>query len=213
MKNIAMIFKKNILTENPLFVRLLGLSAALVVTESIFSAIAMGVAVAAVLFLSDVTLAALGKIIPKQTRAVAYILVVCGFVTAAELILGAYFPTEREAVGIFLPLIALSEMVIASVKKTHDGDLLMAALDGISTGVGYLAALVLLALIRDAVMCLFDGAEAFPALSFIIIGAAAAGASKLMTLADKKLKPEGKNADCSEGEPVSDSTDIGEEIK
>ena len=58
------IFKKGITVENPIFGLLLGLCSALAITTTLTNAIGMGMAVKAVLLLSNIIISAIRNIVP-----------------------------------------------------------------------------------------------------------------------------------------------------
>lgn len=187
MNSTIGLFKKNIINENPLFIRFLGISAALVVTKTVSAAIALGISAIAVLTLSELVLSLLGKIIPNETKLIAYILVVCGFVTAAELVVDSYFPQICGDIGLFIPLLAVNCAVVTEIRGATERSPLEAVIGGFSTGLGYSVALLIVALARLPISLLFDGAAA-SAVSFILIGAIAAGFTKIVCLAENAAK-------------------------
>ncbi|MBE6541989.1 MAG: electron transport complex subunit E [Ruminococcaceae bacterium] len=151
MKNtIRDIFKNGIITNNPIFVQLLGLCPTLATTTSVSNALGMGAAVIVVLAFSNLFISLLRKIIPKQIRIAAYIVIISGFVTMVELIVKAYFPAIDAALGLFIPLIVVNCIILARAEAfaSKNGPI-ESFLDGIATGIGFMLALTCIAAVRE----------------------------------------------------------------
>ena len=69
-KNSKLLFN-GIITENPIFVQLLGMCPTLAVTTSLKNGIGMGLSATAVLIASNVLISLLRKIIPDKVRIAA----------------------------------------------------------------------------------------------------------------------------------------------
>lgn len=144
------ILKNGLFTQNPVLVRLLGLCPALAVSTSLKNAAGMGVAVTAVLVLSNLLMSLLGKHIPDKIRPVAHLTVTAGLVTAADLLMQAYFPALSDSLGIYVPLIALSCALFAPTGASAAGNSpLVSALDGFSMGLGFTWVLCAVSAIRE----------------------------------------------------------------
>lgn len=149
-KSIPTLFKEGILTNNPVFVQLLGMCPTLATTTSVKNALGMGAAVIVVLAFSNLFISLLRKIIPGQVRIASYIVIISGFVTAVELIIKAYFPAIDAALGLFIPLIVVNCIILARAEAfaSKNGPL-PAFIDGIATGIGFMLALVCIAAVRE----------------------------------------------------------------
>ncbi len=149
-KNIPSIFKEGILTNNPVFVQLLGMCPTLATTTSIKNALGMGVAVIAVLAFSNLFISLLRRIVPKEVRIASYIVIISGFVTTVELLIKAFFPAIDAALGLFIPLIVVNCIILARAEAfaSKNGPL-ASFLDGIATGIGFMFALVCIAFVRE----------------------------------------------------------------
>jgi len=144
------ILKNGILTNNPVFVQLLGMCPTLAVTTSIVNALGMGVAVIAVLACSNLFISLLRKYIPREVRIASYIVIISGFVTAVELLIKAYFPAIDAALGLFIPLIVVNCIILARAEAFASKNTpLPSVLDGISMGVGFTLALTCIAAVRE----------------------------------------------------------------
>lgn len=146
MKN----FIKGITKENPVFVLYLGLCSALAITTSINNAIGMGVCVIVVLICAEIIISALRKIIPNEIRIPVYIVIIAALVKCCGLLLQAFIPSIYSAMGVYIDLIVVNCIVLgrceAFASKNGIGASIM---DGLSMGLGYTFALVVVSVIRQ----------------------------------------------------------------
>jgi len=144
-------FTKGIVKNNPIFVLMLGLCPTLAVTTKVQNAAAMGAAVIGVLTCSNVIIALIRKVIPKEIRIPCFIVVIASFVTIAELVLKAFAPEEiNRALGIFIPLIVVNCIILGRAEAfASKNGVLASALDGLGAGIGFLLAVALVATVRE----------------------------------------------------------------
>lgn len=144
------IFREGIITNNPIFVQLLGMCPTLATTTSVSNAIGMGFAVIVVLAFSNLFISLLRKYIPKQIRIAAYIVIISGFVTMVELLIKAFFPAIDAALGLFIPLIVVNCVILARAEAfaSKNGPI-DSFFDGIATGIGFMLALICIASVRE----------------------------------------------------------------
>ncbi len=149
-KKIMKLFRDDVITNNPVFVQLLGMCPTLATTTSVANAVGMGVAVIAVLAFSNLFISLLRKFIPKEVRIAAFIVVISGFVTMVELLIKAFFPAIDAALGLFIPLIVVNCIILARAEAfaSKNGPIL-SFMDGIATGVGFTFALICIATVRE----------------------------------------------------------------
>lgn len=149
-KSIGKQFKEGIVTKNPVFVQLLGLCPVLAVTTSVINALAMGATVVAVMTASNLLISLVRKLIPRRIRVASYAVIVSVFVTVAELAMKAFFPDISASLGLFVPLIAVNSLILlrAETFAAENGPVPSVA-DGIAYGVGFTAALLCVAAIRE----------------------------------------------------------------
>lgn len=136
---------------NPVFVLALGLCPTLAVSTSVRNACAMAAAATAVLIGSNILISLIRRFIPNQIRIVCYIVVIAGFVTMVEIIMKAVAPVEvNKALGIFIPLIVVNCIILgrAEAFASRHGPLSSLA-DALGIGLGYLGALLSIAIIRE----------------------------------------------------------------
>ncbi len=150
MKRFLAQLKNGILDQNPVLVQLLGMCPTLATTTSVENAIGMGLAATAVLICSNIFISLLRKFIPSQVRIAAYIVIISGFVTAVELLMRAYFFSLYQSLGLFIPLIVVNCIILARAEAfASKNPVLPSAVDGISMGLGFTFALVLLGSVRE----------------------------------------------------------------
>ncbi len=144
------ILRDGIFDNNPVLVQLLGMCSTLATTTSVKNALGMGLATSAVLICSNVMISLLRRLIPKEVRIAAYVVIISGFVTAVELLMRAYLPSLYDALGLFIPLIVVNCIILARAEAfASKNRVLPSALDGIASGLGYTGALLLIATIRE----------------------------------------------------------------
>ena len=139
-----------IITENPVFVMLLGMCSTLAITTEAMNGIGMGAAVTVVLTLSNLIISLLRRIIPDKVRIPCFIVVIASFVTMTDLLMKAYLPSLSEALGMFIPLIVVNCIIFARAEAfACKNPPLLAIADGIGCGVGYTLAITVLAIVRE----------------------------------------------------------------
>ena len=148
--NPAKVFFKGLFQENPVFVIVLGLCPTLAVTTSLEKAIGMGLASTFVLVFSNLIISLIKSLVPDEVRIPVFIVVIATFVTLVKLIMAAYFPELKAALGIFLPLIVVNCIILgrAEAFASKNGPLASLA-DGFGMGIGFTLALCLLGTVRE----------------------------------------------------------------
>lgn len=182
--NIFKVFKDGIIKDNPIFVQLLGMCSVLAVTTNVQNSLAMGGAVIAVLVGSNLVISLLRNVIPDKIRIPAFIVVIATFVTIIEMFMKAYAQPMYNALGIFLPLIVVNCIILARAEAfAFKNPVLPSIVDGLSMGLGYTLAVVVLGGVREIFGAgSFFGIELFgasyqpasiftqPAGAFIVLG-------------------------------------------
>ncbi|MGN0650650.1 MAG: electron transport complex subunit RsxE [Oscillospiraceae bacterium] len=143
-------FTKGLIKENPTLVTLLGMCPTLAITTMASNAIGMGVAATFVLICSNLVISLLKRVIPKQVRLPAYIVIIAGFVTLVGLILQAYMPDIYDALGIYLPLITVNCIILGRAEMfASKNNALASVLDGAGMGIGFTLALLAVGSVRE----------------------------------------------------------------
>jgi electron transport complex protein RnfE len=143
-------FLKGLWKENPIFVAVLGLCPSLAVTNSAINALAMGLATTFVLVGSSILVSLFRKIIAKQVRIIAYIIIIATFVTVIDFILAALFPEIHKALGAFIALIVVNCIILGRAEAFASKNTpWISIMDGAGMGVGFTFALLCIGVIRE----------------------------------------------------------------
>lgn len=141
---------RGIIRDNPVFVLVLGLCPTLAVTTSFANALGMSLAFTFVMLGSNIFVSLLRKQIPAGVRIPIFILIICTFVTMADMLLEAFLPPMYEALGIFVPLIVVNCIVIGRAEAyANRNPVLPSIADGIGISIGFAVALMLIGSIRE----------------------------------------------------------------
>ena len=139
-----------IINENPVFVLLLGLCSSLAVTDTVENAYMMGFCVTVVLIFSNGVISLIKKLVPDSVKIPVYILIVGTFVTIIEILLEHYIPALYKSLGIYLPLVVVNCIILGrAIKVASKESFKNSILDAIGIGIGYVLAVVLIALVRE----------------------------------------------------------------
>lgn len=143
-------FVKGLFAENPVLVLLLGCCPVLAVTTGVSNAIGMGLAATFVLICSNFLISLIKAGVPKEIRIPIYIVIIATFVTVVKLLMAAYAPALKDALGIFLALIVVNCIILgrAEAFASKNGPIL-SILDGLGMGLGFTLALCLIAFFRE----------------------------------------------------------------
>ena len=142
--------KAGLLTNNPVLSQLLGMCSTMAITTTLFNGIGMGLSVTIILICSNVVISLLRKVIPNKIRIAAYIVIIAGFVTMVDLLLKAYVPALSDSLGVFIPLIVVNCIILGRAEAfASKNGVLASAVDGLTQGIGYTAALVVMCIIRE----------------------------------------------------------------
>ena len=151
MKNNKLaILLRGIILENPVLVLVLGTCPTLAVSGSIVSAISMGIAATFVLICSNFVISLLRKVIPDTVRIPCYIVIIASFVTIVQMVLQAYLPEIYTLLGAWLSLIVVNCIILGRAEMfARKNNVVDSALDGLGMGLGFLLALLGMAVIRE----------------------------------------------------------------
>lgn len=146
----ATICKDGLWRNNPALVQLLGLCPLLAVSTSVVNALGLGLATISVLLGSNLFVSLVRHQVGPAIRLPAFIMIIAAFVTAAELLLQAYAYPLYLSIGIFIPLIVTNCAILGrAVSFAARNGPLHSALDGLMTGLGFCAVLLMLGALRE----------------------------------------------------------------
>ncbi len=140
---------KGALRDNPVLALALGLCPSLAITTQAVNAIAMGVAVLLVLVCARLVSGLLDSVLLERSRAVVHILVVAILTTGVYEAMGSLFPALTRSLGIYVPLIAFNCLILDGTPGEARG-VGRLALDALGMGIGFTLALLLIAVLREA---------------------------------------------------------------
>ena len=151
--------------DNPVLILILGTCPTLATSTSVVSALSMGIAATVVLIGSNVVISALRNVIPETVRIPCYIVIIAGFVTTVQMLLQAFLPAIYDMLGVYLALIVVNCIILGRAEMfARKNGVVDSLLDGVGTGIGFLAALMIIAIIREV---LGNGSFAGIELSFM----------------------------------------------
>ena len=142
--------KEGLLTKNPVLAQLLGMCSTMAITTTLFNGLGMGLSVTLILICSNVLISLLRKVIPGSIRIAAYVVIISGFVTMVDLLLQAFLPALSAGLGVFIPLIVVNCIILGRAEAfASKNGVLASAADGLTQGLGYTVALVVMCIIRE----------------------------------------------------------------
>ena len=143
-------FSKGLIKENPVLRLVLGTCATLALSTSASNAIGMGLATTFVLVGSNAVISLLRKVIPDKVRIPCYITLIAAFVTIVQMLIEAYSPDLKAALGIYLPLIVVNCIILGRAEMfANKNKVLPSILDAIGMGAGFTATLLVMGIIRE----------------------------------------------------------------
>jgi len=172
MQDLISLFVRSIFVENMIFAYFLGMCSYLAVSKTVKTAVGLG---AAVIFVLTITLpinwllttyvlnpGALSWALGAEAAAVdlsflsfiMYIAVIASMVQLVEMVVERYAPALYNALGIFLPLIAVNCAILGGslfMQERAYQSIGEATVYGIGSGVGWFLAIVAIAAIREKI--------------------------------------------------------------
>lgn len=143
-------FVKGLWKENPVFVQVLGMCPVLAVSNTAINALAMGLATAFVLIMSNIVVSLLRSFIPKEVRIATYILVIATFVTVVDYVIQAISLDLYRALGAFISLIVVNCLILGRAEAfASKNTVVRSMMDGLGMGIGFAFALFCLGAVRE----------------------------------------------------------------
>ncbi len=144
------LIRQGLWSNNPALVQLLGLCPLLAVSTSVVNALGLGLATILVLAASNLFVSLIRQRVSTTIRLPAFVLIIAGFVSCAELLLQAFAYPLYLRIGIFIPLIVTNCTVLGrAVSFAARNPALPSLIDGVMMGLGFSAVLVLMGFIRE----------------------------------------------------------------
>jgi electron transport complex protein RnfE len=148
--------------DNLALVQLLGLCPLLAVTTSLVNGFALGLATLIVVVLTSTIVSLLRGVLVPSIRIPLFVLLLAAVVTCVDLLTNAVLDELHEALGLFIPLIVTNCGLVAQAETVASRrPVWFALVSAISTGLGFMAVLVLLGALRELLGAgtLFAGIE------------------------------------------------------
>ena len=143
-------FIKGLWRDNPVFVQVLGMCPVLAVTNTAMNGLAMGLATAFVLLMSNILVSALRHFIPKQVRIASYILIIATFVTITDYAIAAISVDLHKSLGAFISLIVVNCLILSRAEAfASKNGIGRSILDALGMGIGFTFALLCLGGVRE----------------------------------------------------------------
>ncbi len=145
-------FTAGFIRENPVFSLYLGLCSTLAITTTLNNAIGMGVAVIAVLIMSNVIISLIRNITPSEIRIPVYIVIIATLVKVIQMLIKAYAPSLDTALGVFIPLIVVNCIILGRAEAYASKNKPIPSLfDGIGMGLGFTLSITCIGAVRELI--------------------------------------------------------------
>ena len=139
-----------LLDENPITLRVLGICSALAITNSLYSALIMSLALTSVLAYSNVAISVMRHHLPNSVRIIVQMTVIASGVIIVDEFLKAFAPDTARTLSVFVGLIVTNCIVLGRAEAFAAHNRVgISFLDGIGNGMGYSLVLVIVATIRE----------------------------------------------------------------
>jgi Na+-transporting NADH:ubiquinone oxidoreductase subunit D len=146
----AAVLKKNLWTENPIFVQILGICSTLAVTNNLTNTLIMTIAVMFVTGLSSTTVSIIKSLSPRKVRMIVQTLIIAFYVILVDIVLRAFVPEISRALGPYVGLIITNCIIMGRAEAFAQANPPVIALwDGLTSGAGYMGVLIIIATIRE----------------------------------------------------------------
>ena len=127
---------------SPMWLLFLGACPAMGASVGVLPAIAMGVAVILTLVLMSALAPLVKKLVPHEGTLPVFILLSAGIVSVIQLLMNAFLPSVFQMLGVYLAAAAVNLLVLHAAEDST-------VADSLKTGLGFLLAVLLTALIRE----------------------------------------------------------------
>lgn len=143
-------FIKGLWKDNPVFVQVLGMCPVLAVSNTAENALAMGLATAFVLLMSNILVSSLRNFIPKEVRIASYILIIATFVTITDYAIQAISVDLHKSLGAFISLIVVNCLILSRAEAfASKNSVGKSMLDALGMGLGFVFGLLCLGVLRE----------------------------------------------------------------
>ena len=139
-----------LISQNPVTLQVLGICSALAITNSLVTALIMGLALTSVLAFSNVCISMIRNHMPNSVRIIVQMTIIASGVIVVDELLKAYAPDIARTLSVFVGLIVTNCIVLGRAEAfAVQNSVPMSFLDGIGNGLGYSLVLIVVATIRE----------------------------------------------------------------
>ena len=139
-----------LLKENPVTLHVLGICAALAITNSVTSSLIMSLATTIVLVISNATISLIRNHLPSSVRIIVQITIIASAVTVIDQCMQAFVPELARTLSVYIGLIVTNCIVLGRAEAcAMKNGVTHSILDAIGNGVGYSIVLVSVSIIRE----------------------------------------------------------------
>lgn len=141
---------ENLWTNNPIFIQILGICSTLAVTNNLRNTIVMTVGVSFATAFGSMTLSAIKELIPRKVRMIIQVMVISFYVILIDILLKAYMLEVSRQLGPYVGLIITNCILMGRAEAFAQANRpLISFWDGLTSGLGYMAVLLVLAIVRE----------------------------------------------------------------
>ncbi|NOZ36869.1 MAG: electron transport complex subunit E, partial [Gammaproteobacteria bacterium] len=146
------IIRDGLWDNNITFSQLLALCPLLAVTNTATNGLGMGLATAAVLLLSGMTVSLFRNLITPEIRIPVFVLIIAAIVTLVDMAMNAWLHDLHKVLGLFIPLIVTNCAILGRAEAfASKNEVAPSAVDGLMMGLGFTLALVILGAVREII--------------------------------------------------------------
>jgi Na+-transporting NADH:ubiquinone oxidoreductase subunit D len=139
-----------LVSKNPVTLQVLGICSALAITNSLMTALIMGLSLTSVLAFSNVCISLIRNHMPNSVRIIVQMTIIATGVIVVDELLKAYAPDTARTLSVFIGLIVTNCIVLGRAEAfAVKNNVAMSFLDGIGNGLGYSLVLIIVATIRE----------------------------------------------------------------
>lgn len=148
--SLSSVLKKNLWTDNPVLIQVLGICSALAVTNNLINTSIMTLGVVFVTGFTNITVSLLKNLIPRKVRMIIQTLFIAFYVILVDIVLKAYLPNISRSLGPYVGLIITNCIIMGRAEAfAGSNPPVISFWDGITSGAGYMFILFILAFFRE----------------------------------------------------------------
>jgi len=149
-ESTSAIFKRSLLSENPVLRQVLGICSALAVTNLLTNTLFMCAGVLFTTAMSNLVLSLMRNVIPQRIRMITQVAVISTFVMVVDVVIKALSPDVHRFIGPYVGLIITNCIIMGRAEAfAASNSPWPSFLDGVASGLGYSLVLIVIALVRE----------------------------------------------------------------